>query len=195
MDKLDPYEELWKPVKGYEGLYEVSNYGNVRGLATRTHNGYGSFIKSGKLLRPTTDKDGYLVVGLRDRGRNKTAKVHRLVAEAFIPNPNGFLQINHKDEDKSNNCVSNLEWCTNTYNLNYGHRSEKAGKTLRHVMKSKKLYQFDLDGNLLRIWPSIHEMQRQLGFSRSNVKNCAMGNYKQSYGYKWILEDKKTNAE
>ncbi len=88
MDKLDPYEELWKPVKGYEGLYEVCNYGNVRRLATRTYNGHGSFIKSGKLLRPTTDKDGYLVVGLCDRGRNKTAKVHRLVAEAFIPNPN-----------------------------------------------------------------------------------------------------------
>lgn len=194
MKKSDPYSELWKPVKDYEGLYEVSNFGNVRGLAIVTHNGHGSFVKSGKLLRPYVDKDGYLVVGLRDHGRNKTAKVHRLVAQAFLPNPKNLPQVNHIDENKANNHLDNLEWCTNVYNLNYGHRSEKASRKLKAVKKGKRLYQYDLNGRLVKVWPSMHEMQRQLGFNRADVKQCAIGKVKQSYGYKWILKGEKVNA-
>ena len=108
--------EVWKDIKGYEGTYQVSSYGRVRS-------------KNG-IRKPQRDKYGYYQIGLHKNGNRKFFKVHRLVAQAFIPNINNFPQINHKDEDKSNNKVNNLEWCTNKYNMNYGTRNEKAGNSI-----------------------------------------------------------------
>ena len=109
--------EEWRPVVGYEGLYEVSNTGRVRSVDRYVKTCYGSYrLHKGKVLSPGIRPDGYLVVSLQYR----MFRVHRLIAEAFLPNPDNLPQVNHKDEVKTNNCVGNLEWCDNYYNLMYG---------------------------------------------------------------------------
>lgn len=120
-------EEKWKPVVGFENLYEVSDQGNVRSLDKFVNSGIknNTHVKrKGKLLK-IYNKVGYLNVTLTDNNKRFYRKVHRLVADAFIPNPNNFPQINHKDENPLNNCVDNLEWCTAKYNCNYGKRNSK----------------------------------------------------------------------
>ena len=117
--------EIWKDVKGFEGLYLVSSFGRVKRVEheSRQRN-YGERIKkTGK------DKDGYITVMLYKGRKQKLCKVHRLVAEAFIPNPTKLPMINHKDETRENNSVSNLEWCDSTYNNNYGTRNQRLSKT------------------------------------------------------------------
>lgn len=119
-------EEIWRPVVGYEGLYEVSSYGRVRSLDRYVNN--NSFWK-GRILKLSDDGRGYLRAHLCLNNKIKNFLVHRLVAQAFIPNPDNFPQVNHIDEDKSNNCVDNLEWCSIEYNNNYGSRMDKARYT------------------------------------------------------------------
>ena len=110
-------DEIWKPVVGYEGLYEVSNFGRVRSL------------RRNKILKLKNEVDGYIRVTLCNGGTEKLYQVHRLVAQAFIPNPDNLPQINHKDEVKSNNIVTNLEWCTVHYNNTYGTRLQRVRET------------------------------------------------------------------
>lgn len=112
--------EQWKDIKGYEGLYSISSYGRV----------WSYWKKDFKCPHP--DKDGYLIIGLSKDHKLKKVKLHRLVAEAFIPNPDNLPCINHKDENKANNNVNNLEWCTVSYNNTYGTRIERAMETLRN---------------------------------------------------------------
>lgn len=122
--------EEWRPVVGYEGLYEVSNTGQVRSLDMYVKCRYGNYrLHKGKVLSPVKDKKGYLKVVLCCNGKCKTIKVHRLIAQAFLLNPDNLPQVNHKDEDKTNNCVENLEWCTAKYNNNYGTRKDKVRET------------------------------------------------------------------
>ena len=122
--------EEWRPIEGYEGLYEVSSYGRVRSLDKYVKSGYGSYrLRKGKILSPGIRPDGYLFVNLTYNGKHKTITVHRLVAQAFLPNPDNLSEVNHKDEDKSNNRVENLEWCDRKYNLNYGSRKDKVRDT------------------------------------------------------------------
>ena len=113
-------DEIWKDVKGYEGKYKVSNKGRIKSLNYQNS-------KKEKLLhlRIGKKRQGYLDVMLSSKNVQKRHKIHRLVAEAFIPNPNNYPEINHIDEDVSNNNVNNLEWCTKLYNLNYGNHKEK----------------------------------------------------------------------
>lgn len=113
--------EIWRPVIGYEGLYEVSSYGRVRGLDRFD----GRNKITGKILSVNYEKNGYCSVALSKYGNMKRHKIHRLVAQAFIPNPDNLPQVNHKDENKENNRVENLEWCTAKYNINYGNRLVK----------------------------------------------------------------------
>lgn len=118
--------EEWRPVIGYEGLYEVSSYGRVRSVDRYVKTCYGSYrLHKGKVLSPGIRPDGYLVVSLQ----YKMFRVHRIVAEAFLPNPDNLPQVNHKDEDKSNNRVDNLEWCDSKYNNNYGTARIRAKET------------------------------------------------------------------
>lgn len=120
-------EEVWKDIEGYEGLYKISNYGNVKSY---------KIYKEGRLMKPMKDKDGYLQIGIRDKnGNRKFYRIHRLVAQAFIPNPENYSEINHKDCDPSNNAVDNLEWCTIEYNSKYRfshgracHKGEKGAR-------------------------------------------------------------------
>lgn len=117
-------EEIWKPVLGYEGLYEVSSYGRVKSVDRYVKACYEKYrLHKGKVLSPAKDRYGYLSVVLSYNGKHKTITVHILVAQAFIPNPDDLPIINHKDEDKTNNRVENLEWCTAKYNMNYGTRN------------------------------------------------------------------------
>ena len=120
--------EEWRDIKGYEGLYQVSNLGRVKSLARKINNQYG---KKERLMTQKIDKDGYKRVGLNKNGKQIYYGVHRLVAQAFISNPNNYPQINHKDENKSNNKVDNLEWCDGKYNQNYGTINERRTQKLK----------------------------------------------------------------
>lgn len=119
---------------------------------------------------------GYLMVGLN----HKYYQVHRLVAECYLPNPDNLPQVNHKDENPTNNCVENLEWCTAKYNCNYGTRNERQAKA-----KSKPVEQYSLDGKLIKTWQSTHEIERVLGYDQAPICNCCNGKLKTAYKYIW----------
>ena len=119
-------EEIWRPVVGYEGLYEISSYGRVRSMDR--YDGRNHFIK-GKLLKNKDNGNGYLICSLSKNGIVKNKYIHRLVVEAFIERPDGLYEVNHKDENKKNNSVDNLEWCDKKYNNTYGTRIEREIKT------------------------------------------------------------------
>lgn len=132
-------EEIWKDIEGYEGLYQVSNLGRVRSFDRIDRLGR---LRPGVILRPLMNTYGYIQVSFCKEGKEKKLQVHRLVAQAFIPNPEGLPQINHKDENPKNNRVDNLEWCDGKYNCNYGTRNERQVQT----MISKGLYDPELCG-------------------------------------------------
>ena len=177
----------------YEGLYKVSNLGRILSL---------NYKNTGKaeLRKPGTDKDGYLVVGLRKNGETKTCKVHRLVAETFLENPDNLPEVNHKDEDKTNNFVflnedgtvnkekSNLEWKTHRGNINHGTRNERAGKSNTNGKCSKRVIQLTLDDEFVREWPSTQECGRN-GFAQSAVAACCRGERKTHKGFLWMFAD------
>ena len=133
-----------------------------------------------KELKPYIRKDGYVIISLSKGGKKYKCYLHRLVAETFIPNPNNLPQVNHIDEDKTNNCVSNLEWITPKDNCNYGTRNERQG--LGH---SKPIEQYDLEGNFIKKWNSAAQVERDLGFNHQNISKCCLGQQKTAYNYKW----------
>ena len=167
-------KEYWKPVVGYEGLYEVSNWGRVKSL---------KFGKE-RILKQNQCMNGYYYVGLSKNGILKRYSVHRLVAEAFIPNLDNLPQVNHKDENKLNNVVSNLEWCTYKYNNCYGTRLERVRDKQINGKKSKPVLQYDLEGNFIKEWKSTRECDRN-GFRQSNVAACCRGELKTYKGSIW----------
>lgn len=115
-------EEIWRPVEGYEGLYEVSSYGRVKSLDRYDRR---KCFRKGRILIQNNDGRGYMSVQLCVNGKIKKYLVHRLVSQAFIPNPDVLPEVNHKDENPENNSVTNLEWCDRKYNVNYGTRKDK----------------------------------------------------------------------
>ena len=168
-------EEIWKDIKGYEGLYQVSNMGNVRSL---------NYHQTGQIqiLRPWATTGGYLRVNLRKDGKGKNQAVHRLVAQAFIPNPNGFTEINHKDEDKTNNRMENLEWCDRIYNLNYGTRSERSAHARRnHPRRSKQVLCVETGA----VYPSGREAERKTGLFNGSISKACLGKHKTAGGFHW----------
>lgn len=179
-------EEIWKDIKGYEGKYQISSHGNVKSL---------DYNRTGKerLLEFKIDMY-YYRIRLYNNGVGKMHYIHRLVAETFIPNPYNLPCVNHKDENKHNNHVDNLEWCTHLYNMNYGNRNEKISESL-----SKKVYQYTLDGEFVRDWKSSMECGRN-GFNQTSVYACCIGGYfkkgkwiniTQHKGYIWSYEKKE----
>ena len=109
-------QEIWKDIKGYEGLYQISNLGNVKSIRYFNHANNKAYTRN-RLLKTSKTEKGYLRVELYKKGKGKKIRVHRLVAETFLPNLYNFKEINHKDGNKQNNCVDNLEWCTHSYNM------------------------------------------------------------------------------
>lgn len=171
--------EHWRDIKGFEGLYQVSNLGQVKSL---------NYNRTGKeqVLVGLKTKVGYPMVGLCKDGKVKLCLVHRLVAEAFIPNPDGLPCVNHKDECKTNNVVSNLEWCTRSYNNNYGTRTERAAKVrMNDPNRSKPVYQYTLDGLLVRSYPSVNEVRRRTGYDNGHISECCLGKRKTAYNSLW----------
>ena len=121
-------DELWKSIPGYEGKYEVSNKGKVRSIDHFANDGH---LYKGRVLKIHKDNQGYCRVWLYHNRKTKPHLVHRLVALTFMPNINNLPEVNHKDENKSNNSVTNLEWCNSKYNSNYGMRKDKVSKALK----------------------------------------------------------------
>ena len=125
MNKENEYQEIWKDIGDYKGLYQVSSHGRIKRLQRQTRNKQGNYILKTKILKTGISKDGYCIIGLYKNGKQKIYRVHRLAAKAFIPNPYNYPMINHKDENKRNNHIDNLEWCDAKYNANYGTRNKK----------------------------------------------------------------------
>lgn len=166
--------ELWRPVVGFEGLYDVSNTGNI----------YSHRLKRNLVL--SKDKIGYVRIGLQktDRKSCKFYFVHRLVAEAFVPNPEHKPQINHKDENKTNNHANNLEWCSCVENMNWGTRNQRIGTSnTNNPLTSKRVVCVDT----CKIYPSIAEASRQLKIGAANISACCRGRRKVAGGLKWQL--------
>lgn len=181
-------KEIWKDIPNYEGLYQVSNLGNVKSvkrIVSRAKNGTGDLPLKSRILSPTTYPKGYKKVTLRKNNESKYFFVHRLVAEAFIPNPNNYPYVNHKDENPSNNFSNNLEWCTNEYNMSYG--------TLGHrisLSKSRRVFQFDFNGNLLNSYYGISEASRLTKIPISSIFSCCNGINKSAGGFIWSFFEK-----
>lgn len=183
--------EIWEDVKGYEGLYQVSSKGQVKSMYFHSQKGKGNNLKENpKILTPGVDSYGYNIVSLCNGETKKTVTVHKLVAEAFIPNPNGLPCINHKDENKLNNCIENLEWCTVEYNNSYGTKGERVSQTLK-----KKVYQYDQEMNLINIYDGAIDAEKQTGVSRSNICICLKGKTKTAGGFIWKEQPETTQKE
>lgn len=197
-------EEIWKDIKGWND-YQVSNFGNVKRLNYRK-------TEREKKIKQQKCKS-YLYITLSQNKKRKTFRVHRLVAEAFIPNPNNLPQVNHKDENPSNNCVSNLEWCDARYNSNYGTRNERISekekgekhwfygknhteeskrkmseklKGVTRLNRRKAILQLDKETNtIIKEWTGAKEAAKELGISQGHITNCCQGKRKTAYGFKW----------
>ena len=182
-------EEIWKPVVGYEGFYEVSNIGRVRSLAriVECSDGRKRKIKD-RTLKGSSYSGGYSGVTLHKDGCAKSVNIHRIVAEAFVPNPLEKEEVNHKDENPSNNHASNLEWVTHKENINYGTRTERARETTTKL-QGKAVQQFSKDGKLVAEYESISIAYRATGAFISNIVKCARGEYKTAGGYIWKYKD------
>lgn len=181
-------EEIWKDIKGYEGKYQVSSIGRVKSLKRTLSPGYYGKGRTTEemLLRPFANQQGYLRVQLSKNSQRKKYMVHRLVAEAFIPNPNNYKCINHKDETHTNNNVDNLEWCTHKYNSNYGTLKERLSAiNLNHPAKSKRVEQLDKKGNHIAFFPSVHEAERVYNIKGNDVSQCCRGLIKSAKGFLW----------
>lgn len=180
-------QEIWKNVKDFEGYYKVSNLGRVKSLERKVKTGikHNEFvIKKGKLLNNTLLNTGYYQVNLSKNGKTKKKQVHRLVAEAFLENPNNYKEINHKDENKQNNKVENLEWCDRKYNINWGTRTQKAKEKL-----SKKINMYNLNNEFIKQFSGINEASRIMNISTNTICLCCQGKRNKAGGYKWKYSD------
>ena len=175
-------KEQWRDIKGYEGLYQTSNSGRIKSLPRLVRRGTAGFMKTTTQIRIThLGKKGYERVTLSNhKGKKRNELVHRLVAIAFLPNPNELPDVNHKNEVKHHNFLSNLEWCTHKYNCNHGTSPKRIGSKL-----SKKTYQYAMDGCFVKEYKSLSEAARVTNLSKSNIAMVCNGQYKQSGGYKW----------
>lgn len=185
-------KQIWRDIPGYEGLYQVSNTGKVRSLNYRRS-------KKTKILKQHTNKYGYKLIGLNKMGKRTGYAVHRLVAICFISNPNNLTEVNHKDENKTNNTVWNLQWCDRTYNNNYGTRKEKVSCNMvgknkgKNSSKAKPILMFTLNGTFIKRFDCIADACEYLGKninSSGNISNCAKAKpgHESCYGYKWLYE-------
>ena len=165
-------QEIWKDVVEYETIYQVSTQGRVRNKRT------------GRVLREDI-RSGYRYVVLQ----NKKKYIHILVAQAFIPNPDNLPQVNHKDENKLNDCVKNLEWCNAKYNANYGTRNERLKLNNYNLGKAKPVYQYSATGEFICKWDSTRTIEEVLGICHTSISKCCRGIIKMSGGYVWSYHE------
>ena len=158
--------EEWKDIKGYKGLYKISNTGKVKSVTTD------------RIKKLQINNSGYLYTVLWKNGEQRIKLIHRLVAESFIENSDNLPMVNHKDENKKNNNVDNLEWCTHKYNCNYGNRNKRVATKLGIPVLAQK-------DNSYMYFNSIREASRYLKTDASHIIGCCKGKRKTSGGYKW----------
>lgn len=170
-------EEVWKDVVGYEGLYKISNLGNV----------FSNY--AGRILTPGTTKDGYKYVSLSKNKEKQMKTIHRLVATAFLSNPNNLPIVNHKDENPANNHADNLEWCTHLYNCIYNDAHIKRGKLL-----AKRVYRYNELGELFEEYNSVREAERILNASSGDIVDCCNSNLMTYLNSVWSYEILTKNA-
>ena len=180
-------KEIWKDILGYEGKYMVSNWGRVKSL------NYHRTSKE-RILKGRKTKNGYLHVKLYKDGKGKWYFVHRLVAEVFLENPKGYNEVNHRDENKQNNCVDNLEWCSRQYNNTYNGRAKKVGKkagkkNTNHPKLSRRIIGINKVNGLILEFPSTKEASRQTDINQGNICSCLKGRQKSAGGYVWYYAD------
>lgn len=186
MSVKDLNGEEWKDIKGYEGKYLISNYGRVKGLRNerRTHS---------HIMKLTIAENGYIHVGLRDKRKQKTFKVHRLVCMAFLSNIDNLPHVNHKDENPSNNTLENLEWCTAKYNSNYGTKKERLSKKMGELNMKRPVSKYTISGEYICSYPSISEAAPyQDDSTMRHIWECC--NYKRlsAKGYTYRYADEKS---
>lgn len=162
---------IWKDVKGYEGVYMVSDEGQVKRLSSPRY-------QKEHIMSQSMVGYGYLRTILTRNGTSKNLYVHRIVAEAFCPNPNNYTEVNHIDEDKTNNCASNLEWCSRLYNVTYGKQKRK-----RH-----KVFQYTLSGELLAEYDGWADAEKKTGINYRRIFSAAHRHNGTSHGYLWRCE-------
>ena len=173
---MQEIKEEWRDIEGYEGLYQVSNLGNIKSLGNDKK-------RKEKILKPNINNYGhYLKVCLFKQGKQKQYLVHRLVAQAFIPNPQNLPQINHKSEIKTDNRVENLEYCSAEYNNNYGtHNQRSAASRINHPKRSKQVLCVETG----KIYSSTHQVERELGFANTYISAVCRGKTKTAYNFHW----------
>lgn len=184
-------EEIWKDIQGYEGLYQISNLGNVKSLhygAKANHPNWKS--QTERIIKQRIATSGYCRVELYKPQSRKCFYVHRLVALTFIPNPENKSEVNHIDGNKLNNCVENLEWNTKSENISHSfasglHVSPMKGRKGAKSPCSKLIIQYDLSGKFINLWNSISEAANSLQINGSSISNCAKLKQKTSFGYIW----------
>ena len=170
-------KEIWKDIEGFEGKYQISSMGRVKSL---------NFKLTGKeqIMSLKVNKYGYKQILLYKDKKYKTFLIHRLVAQAFIPNPENKPEIDHINTNKTDNRVENLDWCTAEYNHNYGTRNDRIAKAL-----SKPVLQFSKTDEFIKKWNSIMDIKRELNISHQNISKCCLGKIKTAYKFKWGYEE------
>ena len=184
--------EIWKDIKGYEGKYQVSNKGRIKSLSRAIpHLGGFRVIPERIMVQHVSSTTGYYMVHLCKDKKYEWMLTHRIVAMTFIPNPNNLPFVNHKDEIKTNNEVSNLEWCTPAYNLDYSNVRQKQRDAI-----SKEIEQYDFDGRFIKRYKNCYEAGRILNVSPSSLRLCCIGKIGSCRGFIWKYtnEEKKKNT-
>lgn len=193
-------EEIWVDIDGYESKFQISNRGKIKRSEYISRNGKGFYVLKEKLKICSYNADGYKIVGLRGR----LFLLHRLIAKAFIPNPNNYPCVNHKDENKLNNRYDNLEWCSEKYNNNFGKHNQNISNSLKGKAKSEDhilkiiesrnrfpVFQIDMkDGVILEEYRSMREAERSTGIFESNISQCCKGRTRSAGGFRWKYKNK-----
>ena len=177
--------EEWKDIKDYEGLYQVSNEGRVKSIDRFVETFTGIRHYKEKIIIPNLKKDNYYEVSLYYKGKREHRRLNRLVADAFIPNPENKSVVGHYDCKRTNNKVENLYWCTQEENNKHPLTNERQKNNPK---KSKQVYQYSLNGELIAIWPSAKEVERKTEFKSNKISKCCNGKNKTHKGYKWSFE-------
>lgn len=177
--------ELWKPIPGYEGWYEVSNFGRVRSIdrieyQKHREGGQSKYLHKGQLIKPQVAPNGYIRVDLHKNGTFRRYLLHRLVCSAFLEQPVGKNYVNHLDNDPSNNNVTNLEWCTQSENIQYAYDNKT-----KTPPNERKIGQYSTNGSFIKVWDSMAAVERDLHIWAANIHKVCTGKRRTAGGYEW----------